>query len=243
MDDRRPRECSSWRLASPGRRDDGLGLAVAERLRHRRLQGVTSDANYQLNVEDALACAEHDTVVFVNRRPGLRQPFRFTMFKLMKWICWPSATPSARPPSWPLPRSSTGSGRRPWLLAVRGRSFAVGEGLTARGRARPRTGPAFPRGLPEGVPATTTKTITVVRDLLASNKLAGGGHSPRASAAGASSASTCSARPARARRPCSRRWPTSFPAPLPHGRRYSKDVLAIGASYWVTLAEQQLAAA
>ena len=58
------------------------------------------------------------------------------------------------------------------LLAVRGHSFAVGEGLTARAEENLGAGPGLPRGVPEGSPVMTTKTISVVQDLLATNKQA-----------------------------------------------------------------------
>ena len=38
---------------NPGRQDDGLGAAVIERLEALGLEGVTVDADYQLNIEDA----------------------------------------------------------------------------------------------------------------------------------------------------------------------------------------------
>lgn len=65
-------------FGNPGRRDDGLGAALVERLKKRRLRGVDCDADYQLVIEDALACAEHEVVVFVDAARGLRKPFSFS---------------------------------------------------------------------------------------------------------------------------------------------------------------------
>ena len=51
---------------NPGRCDDGLGPALAARLAELDLSGVTVETNYQLNVEDAQAVAEHDVAVFID---------------------------------------------------------------------------------------------------------------------------------------------------------------------------------
>jgi hydrogenase maturation protease len=118
-------------IGNPGRRDDGLGAAAAERLRKRRRPGVTVDANYQLNVEDALACAGHDLVVFIDAARGLRRPFTFTVLEPDPSL---PAMSHALGPAAVLAIADRLYGRRPEarLLAVRGHSFAVGEGLTAK---------------------------------------------------------------------------------------------------------------
>ena len=51
---------------NPGRCDDGLGPALADRLAELDLPGVRVESNYQLNVEDAETVAEHDVVVFID---------------------------------------------------------------------------------------------------------------------------------------------------------------------------------
>jgi hydrogenase maturation protease len=118
-------------IGNPGRRDDGLGAAAAERLKRRRYRNVTCDANYQLNIEDALACAAHDVVIFVDAGRGLRRPF----------TCTPVGPSAALPamshslgPAAVLAVAAGLYGKRPEarLLAVRGRDFSVGEGLTRR---------------------------------------------------------------------------------------------------------------
>jgi hydrogenase maturation protease len=118
-------------IGNPGRRDDGLGAAAVERLRKRRLRGVTVDANYQLNVEDALACAGHDLVVFVDAARGLRRPFAFTALEPDPSL---PALSHALGPAAVLAVAERLYGQKPEarLLAVRGHSFAVGEGLTAK---------------------------------------------------------------------------------------------------------------
>jgi len=118
-------------IGNPGRRDDGLGAALVERLKRRRLANVSCDANYQLNIEDALACAEHEVVVFVDAARGLRKPFSFS--KVLPAAGLPALSHALQPGA-VLAVAAGLYGKTPdaRLLAVRGHSFAVGEGLTGR---------------------------------------------------------------------------------------------------------------
>jgi hydrogenase maturation protease len=51
---------------NPARCDDGLGPALAHRLREMALPGVSVETAYQLNVEDAERVSRHGLVVFVD---------------------------------------------------------------------------------------------------------------------------------------------------------------------------------
>ncbi len=121
-------------IGNPGRGDDGLGAAAAERLGSRRLPGLTCDANYQLNVEDALACSRHDVVVFVDAARGLGTPFSWS--EVAEEASLPAMT-HALGPSAVLALCAALYGRRPeaHLLAVRGHRWGVGEGLSPRAEA------------------------------------------------------------------------------------------------------------
>lgn len=118
-------------FGNPGRRDDGLGPAAAERLRSRRLRGISTDAGYQLNIEDALAVSRHDVVVFVDAARNLRKPYALTrvrpaaVFPPMSHALGPEAV---------LAVAAELYGRTPeaWLLAVRGHRWTIGEGLSAK---------------------------------------------------------------------------------------------------------------
>ena len=118
-------------FGNPGRRDDGLGAAAVERLRTHRLPGVSCDANYQLNIEDALACARHDIVVFIDAARGLRKPFTFT--KVEAAAAMPALSHALRPEA-VLAIAAELYDRRPdaRLLAIRGHGWAIGEGLTEK---------------------------------------------------------------------------------------------------------------
>ncbi|MCX6568734.1 MAG: hydrogenase maturation protease [Candidatus Aminicenantes bacterium] len=131
-------------MGNPGRRDDGLGAAAAERLKRRRLRGVACDANYQLNIEDALTCASYDTVIFVDAAHvvneddgaarGRRKPFTFTKIKAAAAI--PSMSHALRPEA-VLAIAAELYGKTPdaRLLAIRGKCWEVGEGLSAEAEA------------------------------------------------------------------------------------------------------------
>ncbi|NCC50671.1 MAG: hydrogenase maturation protease [Spartobacteria bacterium] len=62
---------------NPGRLDDGLGPALAERVRGMRIPGVTVESDYQLNVEDAAQIAEHERVIFADASTTAEAPFTF----------------------------------------------------------------------------------------------------------------------------------------------------------------------
>lgn len=53
-------------FGNPGRRDDGLGPALAARLAALGLPGVTVESDYQLAIEHAELAARHDLVVFAD---------------------------------------------------------------------------------------------------------------------------------------------------------------------------------
>jgi Ni,Fe-hydrogenase maturation factor len=63
---------------NPGRRDDGLGPALAAALEDLHLPGVTIDTDYQLTVEHAADVAAHDVVIFVDAACTGPEPFAFT---------------------------------------------------------------------------------------------------------------------------------------------------------------------
>jgi hydrogenase maturation protease len=51
---------------NPSRGDDRLGILFADTIEEKNIPDITTDTNYQLNAEDALAVSEHDSVVFVD---------------------------------------------------------------------------------------------------------------------------------------------------------------------------------
>ncbi len=131
-------------IGNPGRGDDGLGPAAAERIEALHLAGVVADANYQLNVEDALACAMNDVVVFVDAAERLDRPYA------MKSIRGKAAVPAmthAMSPEAVVTLAAELYGRTPraWLLAIRGARFEMGEGLSPEAEANLGKAVAFLR--------------------------------------------------------------------------------------------------
>ncbi len=57
-------------FGNPGRQDDGLGNAFVEMMKEwvedENLNGFEFDSNYQLNIEDAVAIANKDLVIFAD---------------------------------------------------------------------------------------------------------------------------------------------------------------------------------
>ncbi len=55
---------------NPGRQDDGLGARFVELvekwIEEEKLENISTDCNYQLNIEDAAVIAEYDTVIFID---------------------------------------------------------------------------------------------------------------------------------------------------------------------------------
>jgi len=64
-------------FGNPGRLDDGLGPAFAERVEQMNLPGVVVDSDYQLTVEDGAAVAEHAVVIFADASTNCKEPYSF----------------------------------------------------------------------------------------------------------------------------------------------------------------------
>jgi hydrogenase maturation protease len=119
---------------NPGRRDDGLGPALAAALEGLHLPGVTVDVDYQLTVEDAAAVAAHDVVVFVDADRRGPQPFSFRRIEPQASLSFSSHSVS---PQGVLGLAQDLFGAAPpgYLLGIRGYAFnEFGEGLSAQAR-------------------------------------------------------------------------------------------------------------
>ena len=116
-------------IGNPGRRDDGLGPALVELLEAARLEGVDLDSNYQLNIEDALACSKHDTVIFADASETAETPFAFIRLEPSREIAF---TTHELSPAAVLALCEELYGRRPqaWVMAIRGHEWDIGEGLS-----------------------------------------------------------------------------------------------------------------
>lgn len=116
---------------NPGRRDDGLGPALAEAIEALHLPGVTVEAGYQLNIEDAATLAEHDSALFVDASMAAEAPYELKRAAPAPAISFSS---HAVGPESVLAICEENFSPAPeaWVLGIRGYDFALGEGLTPR---------------------------------------------------------------------------------------------------------------
>jgi hydrogenase maturation protease len=117
---------------NPGRLDDGLGPALAEKLQALNLPGVTTDADYQLTVEDAELAARHEFVIFADA--AIRGPEPFALRTVRSATEASFSTHSVEPGAvLTLSRDLFGSAPLAYTLAIRGYAFdGFGEELTPR---------------------------------------------------------------------------------------------------------------
>lgn len=133
---------------NPGRLDDGLGPALAERFETKELIGVTVDADYQLLVEDAAAVAEHDVVIFADAAVTGREPFSFRRIEPAEGGVGFSSHSLEPPAVVALARDMFGSKARAFALGIRGYAFnEFGERLSERARDNLEAAAAFLEGV------------------------------------------------------------------------------------------------
>jgi len=137
-----PRRVLVFGIGNPGREDDGLGARAVEIVAALRLPGVTCDANYQLNVEDALTCSAHDVVIFIDAAKRIRTPFAWS--EVMAGAAAPAMTHALGPEA-VLTVCAGLYGRNPeaHVLGIRGHRWGVGEGLSPRAEGNLREAVGF----------------------------------------------------------------------------------------------------
>ena len=135
---------------NPGRQDDGLGVACVEALEQwaavERQPGLVFDSNYQLNIEDALAVAGHDGVLFAD---ATRAPVaRFALRRIAPLAATAFST-HAMTPEAVLALCAELYGKRPaaWLLTIQGHSWEPNAVMTAEARANLAAALAFVKPL------------------------------------------------------------------------------------------------
>lgn len=128
---------------NPGRRDDGLGPALAARASALRLPGLMVDSDYQLNVEHASEVAQHDVVIFADAAVDGGEPFFFVRIA-------PDAQPTfsthgvAPAGVLALARDLFGGRAEGYCLGMRGYEFnEFGEGLSPAAEANLAAALAF----------------------------------------------------------------------------------------------------
>lgn len=121
---------------NPGRRDDGLGPALAGAVAAMALPGVTAESGYQLQIEDAAEVARHERVLFVDADRAGEAPFRIR--RVEPTAITPGFTSHSLAPGQllALARDLFGAEPEAWLIGIRGYDFdEFGEGLSGRASA------------------------------------------------------------------------------------------------------------
>lgn len=107
---------------NPARGDDGIGPLLAAEIEDWALPGVTVACDYQLNVEDAVAVAEHDVVLFLDAACSGRSPFELRPIAPTREVTFSSH--SVTPDNLlALARQVSGKSPAAFALGVRGYNF------------------------------------------------------------------------------------------------------------------------
>jgi len=121
---------------NPGRQDDGLGPAFAERVYALALPNVTAEADYQLTVEDALTVTGHDVVLFADACLEGAAPFTLSRLEEQSGGSSLDSHRLSAGALLGLTRALFGRAPQAYLLALRGYAFdGFEEGLTPQARA------------------------------------------------------------------------------------------------------------
>lgn len=134
---------------NPGRQDDGMGPAMAEAVQRLAMPGVSADADYQLNIEDAAHMAEFDRVLFVDASIDGEEPFACRRVAPGADIAFTSHSVS---PESVLAICEDHFGHSPetHVLAIRGYEFEFAEGITSRAKSNFEQALAFVQTLIRG---------------------------------------------------------------------------------------------
>lgn len=122
---------------NPGRQDDGLGNAFVEAMeewaKESKWDNLTFDSNYQLNIEDAAAIAEHDLVLFVDASTENIDDFILSPVDANTNVTF---TTHAASPGYIVHLCGQLYERVPetYLLHIKGYEWAFKEGLSGQGR-------------------------------------------------------------------------------------------------------------
>ena len=118
-------------FGNPGRQDDGLGPMIIDKLETENIAGITTDSNYQLNIEDADNISGSDIVIFVDASIDADEPFSFKRIEPSAEITF---TTHSMSPESVIALCGDIYGRVPesYVLAIRGYEWEMFEGLTEK---------------------------------------------------------------------------------------------------------------
>jgi len=118
-------------FGNPGRQDDGLGPMIIDKLETENIAGITTDSNYQLNIEDADNISGSDMVIFVDASIAADEPFSFERIEPSAEITF---TTHSMSPESVIALCGDIYGRVPesYVLAIRGYEWEMFEGLSEK---------------------------------------------------------------------------------------------------------------
>ncbi len=148
---------------NPGRLDDGLGPAFAERVQLLAIPGVTADADYQLSVEDVAAVAQCDVVIFADASIDGAEPFDLQQLDARYSGLGFSSHSLSAGVVLGLAETLFGASPRAYQLAIRGYDFdAFGERLSEQAKANLDAAVAYLEPLLRGGKAVTRDTSGIL---------------------------------------------------------------------------------
>jgi hydrogenase maturation protease len=114
---------------NPGRQDDGLGPYIVQKVEGLGFPWVDTDADYQLQIEDADTISRYEIVIFVDAASEGREPFSVRQLSPAGEL---SYTTHHMEPNAVLGLCGQVYGVVPkaWIIGIRGYGFDVHEGLT-----------------------------------------------------------------------------------------------------------------
>ncbi len=117
---------------NPGRRDDGLGPALAARLGTLDLPGVTVESDYQLSIEHADLISHHDIIVFADAARDVPGKAPFYLSPVSPAPEAPSLSHNLSPQAvLQIAADCFGAHPKAWLLGIRPADLvSFGEGIT-----------------------------------------------------------------------------------------------------------------
>lgn len=121
-------------FGNPGRQDDGLGPRVIEEIESRGFRSVQTDANYQLQIEDAAEMIKYDLVIFVDATVRSQHPYVVQRVRPSSEISFTSHVVS--PDSvLAICRDIFNKAPETWVIGIRGYDFEFIEGLSDRAQS------------------------------------------------------------------------------------------------------------
>ncbi len=122
---------------NPGRSDDGLGnefvSAIDNWCKENNIHNITTDSNYQLNIEDASAISNYDTVVFVDASKADIESFHLNTItpEVKETFTTHSLSPETLVALCVELYHST---PRVYLLQIKGYNWDLGEGISEKAK-------------------------------------------------------------------------------------------------------------